>query len=234
MMNLWHMLIETARSWSPAAIWIRLLFSLLVGILIGIDRGMKRRGAGIKTHALVCMGSALVMLTSEYMAMQFPDIKADMARMGAQVISGVGFLGVGTIMVTGRNQVRGLTTAAGLWACACVGLAAGIGFIDGAAYCLLLIILTLKIMTRVDSLIHDHARIFDFYIEFATAKGVAPFVEEMRGKSLKISNFELTKSKIKGEGPSAVITVEIKDKKLRGTLLHDIQSMEAVRFAEEL
>ena len=233
-MYIWSWLVESARGWSTSAIWIRLLFSLIVGIIIGIDRGLKKRGAGIKTHALVCMGSALVMLTSEYISMQFPEMKADMARMGAQVISGVGFLGVGTIMVTGRNQVRGLTTAAGLWACACVGLAAGIGFIDGAAYALILIILTLKIMTRIDGIVHDHAKVFDFYIEFNTNKCVAQFVAEMRTKDMKIVTFDLTKSKIKGDGPSATMTVEVKDKKLKTTLLNDIQSMEYVRFAEEL
>lgn len=233
-MYIWSWLVETARGWSTSAIWIRLLFSLIVGIVIGIDRGLKKRGAGIKTHALVCMGSALVMLTSEYISMQFPEMKADMARMGAQVISGVGFLGVGTIMVTGRNQVRGLTTAAGLWACACVGLAAGIGFIDGAAYALILIILTLKIMTRIDGIVHDDAKVFDFYIEFNTNKCVAQFVAEMRTKDMKIVTFDLTKSKIKGDGPSATMTVEVKDKKLKTTLLNDIQSMEYVRFAEEL
>ena len=138
-MAVWKWIVETAATWTAVGIWIRLLFSLAVGMFIGIDRGLKRRGAGIKTHVLVCLGSAIVMLTSEYMFRTFPSAKADMARMGAQVISGVGFLGVGTIMVTGRNQVRGLTTAACLWVCACEGLAAGIGFVDGAFYGLILI-----------------------------------------------------------------------------------------------
>lgn len=131
-MAVWKWIVGTAATWTLVGIWIRLLFSLAVGMFIGIDRGLKRRGAGIKTHVLVCLGATLVMLTSEYMFRTFPDAKADMARLGAQVISGVGFLGVGTIMVTGRNQVRGLTTAACLWISACEGLAAGIGFVEGA------------------------------------------------------------------------------------------------------
>lgn len=208
---MWKWIVETARGWSVAGIWIRLLFAMLVGMLIGIDRGMKRRGAGIKTHTLVCLGSALVMLTSEYIFHNFPEAKADMGRMGAQVISGVGFLGVGTIMVTGRNQIRGLTTAAGLWVSACVGLAAGIGFVDGVAYTLILIMITLKIMTKVDGVVHDHANIFDFYLEFNNGKQVALFLDEMRAKDLRIASFELVKSKIKGEGPSATMTVEVKD-----------------------
>ena len=115
---MWRGIMDAAASWTAAGIWIRLVFSLLVGMIIGIDRAMKRRSAGIKTHVLVCMGSALVMLTSEYLVRTFPDTKSDLTRMGAQVISGVGFLGVGTIMITGRNQIRGLTTAACLWICA--------------------------------------------------------------------------------------------------------------------
>lgn len=107
------------------------LFSLVAGTLIGLDRSMKRRGAGIKTHVLVCLGSALVMMTGQFIQLNYEGTM-DVARMGAQVISGVGFLGVGTIIVTGHNQVKGLTTAAGLWACACIGLAIGIGFVDGA------------------------------------------------------------------------------------------------------
>ena len=74
---------DTAASWTAVGIWIRLLFSLVVGLVIGIDRAMKQRAAGVKTHVLVCMGSALVMLTSEYMVRMFPDAKADLTRMGA-------------------------------------------------------------------------------------------------------------------------------------------------------
>ena len=122
----WNWLLDAASSWSLLAITIRLLFALVVGLIIGIDRERKRRVAGIKTHILVCLGSALVMITSQYMMVEFGDM-ADISRMGAQVISGVGFLGVGTIIVTGRNQVKGLTTAASIWVCACVGLAADRG-----------------------------------------------------------------------------------------------------------
>lgn len=231
---MWRWFMDTAASWTAAGIWIRLLFSLAVGMIIGIDRAMKRRSAGVKTHVLVCMGSALVMLTSEYLMRTFPDAKADLTRMGAQVISGVGFLGVGTIMITGRNQVRGLTTAACLWICACVGLAAGAGFVEGATYILILIIVTLKFLTKVDMMVHERANVFNFYLEFNANKSVAGFMDEMRAMNVRISGFDVTKSKLKGEGPSAVMTLEVKDKQLKKTLLHDIQMMEHVRYVEEL
>ena len=231
---MWRWFMDTAASWTAAGIWIRLLFSLAVGMIIGIDRAMKRRSAGVKTHVLVCMGSALVMLTSEYLMRTFPDAKADLTRMGAQVISGVGFLGVGTIMITGRNQVRGLTTAACLWICACVGLAAGAGFVEGATYILILIIVTLKFLSKVDMMVHERANVFSFYLEFNANKSVAGFMDEMRAMDIRISAFDVTKSKLKGDGPSAVMTLEVKDKRLKKTLLHDIQMMEHVRYVEEL
>ena len=231
---MWRWLMDTAASWTSTGIWIRLIFSMIVGMAIGIDRAMKRRGAGIKTHVLVCMGSALVMLTGEYLVRAFPDAKTDITRMGAQVISGVGFLGVGTIMTTGRNQVRGLTTAACLWVCACVGLAAGAGFVEGTVYALILIVVTLKILSRIDMIVHERANVFSFYLEFHSNKGVISFIDELRTKNVRISSFDVSKNKLKGEGPSATMTVEVKDKKLKKTLLHDIQAMEYVRYAEEL
>ena len=106
-MEFWTYLVETAKGWSMEANVIRFVFALLAGTLIGIDREYKNRGAGIKTHVLVCLGSAMVMMTSHYIAVTYPDIKSDVTRIPAQVISGIGFLGVATIIVTGKTQVFG-------------------------------------------------------------------------------------------------------------------------------
>ena len=99
---------------------IKLLLALFCGGLLGIEREQKKRPAGFRTYMLVCVGATLVMITNEFLGTRYAGI--DPTRMGAQVISGIGFLGVGTIIVTGDNRVKGLTTAAGLWATACVGL----------------------------------------------------------------------------------------------------------------
>ena len=113
--------------WNIQNLCIRVFVSMILGGVIGLDRGMKHRGAGTKTNTVVCLGATLVMLTEQYIQISFPGL-ANMNRMAAQVISGVGFIGVGTIIVS-RHRVRGLTTAATLWASACVGLAVGIGFV---------------------------------------------------------------------------------------------------------
>ena len=233
-MKLWNTMLEIAQGWSTEAICIRLFWALLVGTLIGIDREMKNRSAGIKTHVLVCIGAALVMMTSQYIQVTFPYAKADMNRIGAQVLSGVGFLGVGTIIVTGKNQVRGLTTAAGLWACACCGLAIGIGFIEGTLIALIFIMFTLKVLNLLDLRIHKNAKVIDIYLEFDSNKAVRAFTEDMHRLNVKISDFELSKSQIKGEGPSAVICLMVEDRKLRPVMLDTLRAMEYIRYAEEL
>ena len=109
---------------------VRLLLAALFGALIGIEREHAKRPAGLRTHVLVCVSACLVMLTAEFIS-KFGYSPYDITRLGAQVISGIGFLGAGTIIRNG-NTVKGLTTAASLWAVACVGLATGIGFYMGA------------------------------------------------------------------------------------------------------
>ena len=117
------------QSISIAAMLFKLAVATAFGFAVGINREKKRRGAGTRTHALVCMSSCLVMITSEYLAVTYADYNGDVMRLGAQVISGMGFIGAGTIVVTRYNHIRGLTTAASLWATACLGLVIGAGFI---------------------------------------------------------------------------------------------------------
>ena len=126
-------MIQYLRELHFASVVVRLALAMLLGGCIGLERGRKRRPAGFRTYMLVCLGAALTVLLSlyEFTMVTGPwsdicaeiGIKTDVSRFGAQVINGIGFLGAGTILVTGRQQVKGLTTAAGLWASACTGLA---------------------------------------------------------------------------------------------------------------
>lgn len=230
---MWEWLVATAKEWSVLSMFIRLSTALLVGCIIGVDREIKRRGAGIKTHVIVCLGSAMVMMTSQYMYMQFQDA-ADLGRLGAQVISGVGFLGVGTIIVTGKHQIKGLTTAAGLWACACVGLAAGIGYIEGVFLCLVFVVFTFTVLRKVDAFVQKNSKVFELYIEFESNRGVTAFKECLDLHKFKLTVLELTPSNIKEYGPSAVATLEVADKKKREMLLEILREIEGVKFVEEL
>ena len=100
-------------------ITVRLVLAMICGGCIGLERERKRRPAGFRTHILICLGAAITTLTSQYLVQS--HFYTDPARLGAQVIAGIGFIGAGTIIITKRRQVKGLTTAAGLWAAGCCG-----------------------------------------------------------------------------------------------------------------
>ena len=121
---------------------VRLFLAMFLGGIIGLERGRLNRPAGIRTHMIVCMASALVMLLGIEMG-KVSDI--DVTRLAAQVVSGIGFLGAGAILKDGFS-VRGLTTAATLWVVACVGLAVGGGFYLGAIFTTVFVFLSLKFM----------------------------------------------------------------------------------------
>lgn len=136
-------------NWEVAA---RLLMAMVLGGVIGFEREIDNRPAGFRTHTLVCVGSTLVMLTSQYLFEAYSGIvNLDPARLGAQVISGIGFLGAGTIIKYGPH-VRGLTTAASLWVVACVGLAIGAGFYWGAITATVLVYITLILLKKVEKI----------------------------------------------------------------------------------
>ena len=132
-------MMEWLREFNFWTILIRLFTAALLGGVIGLERGRQRRAAGLRTHILVCVGAALTAMVGFFARDMLGISNSDPLRVSAQVISGIGFLGVGTILVTGRSQVRGLTTAAGLWSTAAVGLAIGIGFYEAAIICTLLL-----------------------------------------------------------------------------------------------
>lgn len=149
--------------WNLQNILIRVFVSTVLGGVIGLDRGMKHRGAGTKTITVVCLGATLVMLTEQYIQMNFPGL-ANMGRLAAQVISGVGFIGVGTIIVS-RHRVRGLTTAATLWASACVGLAVGIGFVEGGVLVTAMMLVSLHALPYVERFATRHSHYCNVFID---------------------------------------------------------------------
>lgn len=136
---------------------LRIALASLFGALIGLEREHARRPAGLRTHVLVCVGSCLVMLTSEFIYNHYHHLSPnmDVARLGAQVISGIGFLGAGTIIRNG-NSVTGLTTAASIWTVACIGLATGIGYYSGAIITTFVIFLILAYFKSLASSAYDH------------------------------------------------------------------------------
>ncbi|QIB69087.1 MgtC/SapB family protein [Aminipila butyrica] len=167
------------------SITLRLLLAFLLGGIIGLERGTNNHPAGFRTHILVCVGATLAMLTNQYICQNLAP-GSDPARLGAQVITGVGFLGVGTIFVTGKHRIKGLTTAAGLWASACLGLALGIGFYSGALISGLLIFISLAVLPKVENYFYQHARVVNLYVEMDSLQNFKDLVATVKEMDITI------------------------------------------------
>ncbi|MGM9578699.1 MAG: MgtC/SapB family protein [Evtepia sp.] len=142
-------LVGNLRDLNLLSVCVRLGLAMVFGGTIGFERGIRQRAAGLRTHMLLCVGSASTMLVSQFMYASYGV--GDPARLSAQVISGIGFLGAGTIIITRRNQIKGLTTAATLWATACMGLAVGVGFYECALVMYVLLIFILLVVSLLDN-----------------------------------------------------------------------------------
>lgn len=140
---------DTLRHLTMASIVLRFFLACLFGGMIGLERGRRQQAAGLRTHMMVCIGAASTMIVSEYMVL-YSGGSGDVMRLGAQVVSGIGFLGAGTIIVTKQNRIRGLTTAASLWASACMGLVIGSGFYECAIIMMIMMLFVLIILSGID------------------------------------------------------------------------------------
>ena len=167
---------------------IRIMVSILIGGLIGLERSTKNRPAGLRTYMLVCVGACLIMLTNQFVFQTTGT--GDAMRLGAQVVSGIGFLGAGTIVVTKHNQIKGLTTAAGLWAAGGVGLAVGVGFYAGAIAATVGIYTILAVLQRWERRSHKKVRILEIYVELLNTTPVSKLTQAIRKMDLTIESIQ--------------------------------------------
>ena len=157
----------------------RIFLALIVGGIIGMERGRQGRAAGMRTHILVCIGSTLASMTGIYVYSEL-GVSNDPLRLAAQVISGIGFLGVGTILIKGRFQITGLTTAAGIWCAATIGIALGIGYYEGAIVTFLGSVVAVTLLHRFEySVTRRHTR-FGMYVEITSTEKVRHTVEYIK------------------------------------------------------
>ena len=178
------------RSFNVWTVAIRLALCVLMGGIIGMERGKQGRAAGMRTHILVCMGAALAAMMGFYIT-EILKLDGDPMRISAQVISGIGFLGVGTIMLKGRFQITGLTTAAGLWCAAAIGLALGAGFYEGALIAFLLSVATVTFLHKLEYKFIKRYRRFGIYIEIDSDKAVRKTIDTIV-KMHDVSDIQVT------------------------------------------
>lgn len=223
---------------------LRVFLAMLMGGVIGFNRELKGRPAGFRTYMLVAMGAAATSLLSQYLSLMLTTQwaedfalvgqRTDAARLGAQVISGVGFIGTGTIMVTARQEVKGLTTASCLWASACMGLAIGAGFYECMIVAFTLILLSMLALPKLEKSIVERARNMNIYVEMDSVERLETVIRGMKDTGLTLYETEIDKE-APGKGMlKGVFSVRLGPKQQHTQVLASISTLDGVLAVEEL
>ncbi|MBE6008797.1 MAG: MgtC/SapB family protein [Lachnospiraceae bacterium] len=222
---------EPLRYLTLEALIIRFLLALLCGGLIGFQRGIRKHPAGLRTYALVSIGAASVMVVSQYLEVALGNI-GDLSRMGAQVISGIGFLGAGTVIVTGKSQVKGLSTAAGLWASACMGLAIGAGYYEAGILMCALIFAVLVGLNKIDENFIKTEININIFVEFDERLEFGSIVKVLKANELGINEIaDIIKEN--GRNRSMIISLSGKDDSI-GSVKMELNELEGIIYAEQI
>lgn len=218
------------------SVLVRMLLAFLCGALIGMEREFKRRAAGFRTHILICLGSAITTLTGEYLFLNL-HYYTDITRIGAQVIAGIGFIGAGTIIVTRRRRIKGLTTAAGLWTSAIIGLAIGAGFYEVGIYATIIVLIMELVFSRLEYQMLRSAREFNIYVEYSNSITLDNLLQELRGFEVQISGLEIVRSAKEtshSKNIGAVMTLHTSKHMSHEQLIREINEIPGLLFVEEL
>lgn len=220
------------------SIAVRLILATIFGSIIGAERATKRQTAGIRTFAMVCLGAALSMIVNEYISLQSGNV-VDPSRMAAQVVSGIGFLGVGTIIVTERNngksQVKGLTTAASLWTVAILGIAVGAGFLYAAVVGFALIMLVVTILDKASRHEDLYNPVMELYVEVEKKKGVQNVLDFISKNAYQIRSIQRIKTKtLVDDDVALTIAIHTGGRHEHGEILEAFQEIEGIHYIEEL
>ena len=215
------------------AVILRIACAAIFGGLLGLEREIKNRAAGLRTYMLVCVGACLIMLTNQYI---FQTFKAsDPVRMGAQVVSGIGFLGAGTIIVTRHRQIKGLTTAAGLWSVAGVGLALGVGFYEAAIAGALAVFVVITLLQKLDAIMHNRTKRLDLYFELAADVTLGEFLRSSKEQELEVSDLHReSDSDVAGTTRSYTVTIKTAQRMPHTQIIEKVSSIPGVLYCEEL
>lgn len=233
------------RELTLVSVVLRLTLAMLLGGLIGMQRQRMHRPAGFRTYMMVCMGAALTMILGQFELHMLSTTwaeqagmvgtKTDVTRFGAQVINGVGFLGAGTILVTRKQQVKGLTTAAGLWASACMGLAVGAGFYEAVLLTFVLILTTVVLLPRIEANLIERSRNMNIYMEFRSLDEVNDIITHLKSLNTQICDMEIVHGKNTVTGrPNAIFSVRLLGKQSHARIIAELSVLEQVTLIEEM
>ncbi len=219
------------RDINALSVGIRLFLAMLCGGAVGLERSYRRRPVGFRTHILICLGAAMTTMTSQYLLL-VPRLYNDISRMGAQVVAGISFIGAGCIIVTRRRRVKGLTTAAGLWVVAIVGLACGAGYVEGAILTTALVLLAEVFFSKLEYRLVGNALDANFYVEYQNTAVLNEIMKYVHDLDLKVLDLEIQKGPAQNGGeefhPCANLTIQFHRKFRPMELLQELEKLEGV------
>lgn len=218
------------RDITTVSVLVRLFFAVICGGAIGIEREHKRRTAGFRTHILICLGAAMTTMISQFLLYNM-HLYTDIGRLGAQVIAGIGFIGAGTIIVTKRRQVKGLTTAAGLWTCAIIGLAIGAGYFEAGLLSTIIILLAEIFFSRFEYWVLENAKNINIYVEYTGNENLDSVIHLLKSYRVVIIDLEITKS---GVNSCAIFQLQLPKKVSHDKIMTSISASEGIISVEEL
>ena len=224
---------DFVRDFSVLSIAVRMTLAVVCGGIIGIEREYKRRPAGFRTHILICLGAAITTLTSQHIVFNM-QMYTDLGRLGAQVVAGIGFIGAGTIIVTKRQRVKGLTTAAGLWTAAIIGLVCGAGFVECALFATLMVLVAELLLIKIEYRFAKKINDVTIYVEYKHAVAIEGIIRVLREHRMMLNDLEITR--VSGEGDEhycAVITISSKTD-ISFDIVGSLNTVEDVISVEEL
>lgn len=225
---------DSLRELSFFTVALRMALAVLCGGIIGAEREIKRRPAGFRTHILICLGASMTTLTSQYMALTLGYF-TDLARLGAQVIAGVGFIGAGTIIVTKRQHVKGLTTAAGLWCSAIIGLALGGGFYEGGIITTALIMLAELVFAKWEYKLLNSAPEVNLYIEYQGKGTLEQVLKLIHECDIKLLDLEITRKATAEEKTTcAIFALRLSRKFSQSYIMEQFSKISGILLIEEM
>ncbi len=225
---------SSVRGLSFEAVALRMCLAVLCGGVIGLERTFRRRPAGFRTHMLICLGASMTTLTSQFLFLHM-NYYTDMARIGAQVVAGIGFIGAGTIIVTRHQRVKGLTTAAGLWTAAIAGLALGAGFYEGGLSVTVLILAAEILFSKIERLVLRKSPEVNIYLRYDDSETMERVLTFLRDNRIKVLSMEITRSSGNEKHKATAIFLLRLDRKIsRVEFLRELRKVEGVCSIESL
>ncbi len=222
--------LDFLRDITTVSVLFRLFIAVLCGGIIGIEREHKRRPAGFRTHILICLGASMTTMTSQYLFYNL-NLYTDIGRLGAQVVAGIGFIGAGAIIVTKRRQVKGLTTAAGLWTCAIIGLAVGAGYYEAAFIATFVIMLAEIFFPKFEYWVLVNSKNLNIYVEYDDNENLDNVIRLVKSYRIVIIDLEITKS---GNNSCAIFQLQLPKKVSHDKIMTAISTADGIVSVEEL